>query len=482
MEESDVVIIGSGYGGSIPAARLAEAGMKVVVLERGKRLASSELEQSDEVTYLDKVVELFIAKNTRAFRTGKIVGGASILADGAHYRAPTMSLDAEDESGYRYWPSVYTRAELDPYYDIVEEVLQVRRFDWPEIAKAGGYFAKLLDSVGATCDRGLLNYTDCVGCGFCEQGCIFDKKRSPLHTYIPLAEANGAEFRAGCLADHLEPSGTGYVVAYTQDGEKKEIWGQRVFVAAGGIHSAVILLKSRPWMPNLSDHVGKHLNTNGQEIYVGILPPEFEGTDDYRCYKGTSNAALMCYHYMPTDGFTLHANAGLDPGVFAGALQDPAGKLVPKRSWGMDFKRFAEEVYPHRVISYVSLGLSDGWRQVVLQSDGSPDVIEGDRVAYDAYLDRVEKIIADIDAKTGVSTVPAFPRRRTGTTSAHLLSACRMAESVDQGVVDPDGQVFGYENLYLCDASALPFALAVNPADTISAVAERVSQKVIVKG
>lgn len=404
------------------------------------------------------------------------------MADGAHYRIPTLSMEAKDENGKRYWPAVYTRAELDPYYETVEKMLKVRQLAWTEISKAGGYLAKMLDSVGATCELGRLNYTDCVGCGFCEQGCLFNKKMTPLHTYLPLAEANGAEVRAESPVDHIEPSGTGYVVHYSQGGEAKQIWGQRVFIVAGGIYSAVLLLKSKPWLPNLSEHVGKNLTTNGQEMYIGILPPEFEGVQDYHCYKGQSNAGLMCYEYMESDGFTLHANGGLDPGVFASALERADDKLFPKRSWGLDYKRFAEQAYPSRVISYVSLGLCDGWRQVVLNADGKPDILELDRTKYDAYLDRVEKVVADLDAKTGVSTLPSFPRRRTGTTAAHLLSSCRIAEDPADGVVNPDGQVFGYENLYVCDASALPHSIAVNPALTIAALAERTSQYVIVKG
>jgi choline dehydrogenase-like flavoprotein len=67
-------------------------------------------------------------------------------------------------------------------------------------------------------------------------------------------------------------------------------------------------------------------------------------------------------------------------------------------------------------------------------------------------------------------------------TSAHLLSSCRMADTVDDGVVDADCQVFGHENLYVCDASAMPYAFGVNPALTISAIAERTAERVIAKG
>ncbi|MBT3224277.1 MAG: hypothetical protein HN348_34850, partial [Proteobacteria bacterium] len=144
--------------------------------------------------------------------------------------------------------------------------------------------------------------------------------------------------------------------------------------------------------------------------------------------------------------------------------------------------RFVESVYPHRLIAFSSLGLADGHRAVTIRGDGTPNFEERDRKATDAYLDRLEVLMADVAQTTGITLIPAVPRKTAGTTSAHLLCACRMAESVDDGVVDENGQVFNYENLYLCDASAVPYSLAVNPALTISAIAERVAAGIISKG
>ncbi len=117
MEEVDAVIVGSGYGGSITAARLAEAGMSVVVLERGARRGPDELEQSNTLAYMLDVIDTvtFIFERL-AFRTGNLVGGASITMDGAHFRAPSASFDATDSKGRRFWPDSYSRQELDPYY------------------------------------------------------------------------------------------------------------------------------------------------------------------------------------------------------------------------------------------------------------------------------------------------------------------------------------------------------------------------------
>jgi choline dehydrogenase-like flavoprotein len=148
----------------------------------------------------------------------------------------------------------------------------------------------------------------------------------------------------------------------------------------------------------------------------------------------------------------------------------------------MEYKRFVERVYPHRVIGFSALGLADSHRAVTVGSDGVVDLENRDRTAYDAYLDRLESIVLDVGRRAGVKLTPAYPRAQAGQTSAHLLSACRMADSPENGVVDANCQVFGYENLYICDASAVPYALGVNPALNISALAERTAERVIAKG
>jgi cholesterol oxidase len=113
---------------------------------------------------------------------------------------------------------------------------------------------------------------------------------------------------------------------------------------------------------------------------------------------------------------------------------------------------------------------------------GQADLQARDRESYDAYLDRLDEVLEEVSRQSGVTILPAMPRRLSGMTSAHLLSSCRMAESAEDGVVDPDGEVFGHENLWICDASAMPYALGVNPALTISAVAERTAERIIARG
>jgi len=311
MEEFDVVIIGSGYGGATLAARLAQAGLSVLVLERGQRMEPADLRQSDDPRYILDVIELVVTSANVGYRTGKLVGGASISMDGAHFRIPQKSFELTEAGGRRLWPDEYSRASLDPYFERAENMLEVRQFPWTEIPKAGGLFAKMLASVGASCERARMNYADCLQCGFCSQGCIYDKKRTVLQTYIPLAEASGAEFRAGAEATGIEPSGTGYAVSYLHADEAKQVKGQRVIVACGGIHSAALLLRSAAHLPALSEQVGKNFNNNGEHAFLCVLPPEFDDLDAYYCYMGMDNSGMMSFHWFEEEGFTIHPGGAI---------------------------------------------------------------------------------------------------------------------------------------------------------------------------
>ena len=137
-------------------------------------------------------------------------------------------------------------------------------------------------------------------------------------------------------------------------------------------------------------------------------------------------------------------------------------------------ERFVEEVYPHRVIAFSSLGLAPSVAEVAFSSEAKPSVKIVNTPAFGAYLDRMEKFLESVAQKSRCKLLPTAPRHLLGTTTAHHLSSCRMGTKPENSVLSPDGYVWNYPNLFCCDASALPYALGVNPALTISANALRV--------
>jgi cholesterol oxidase len=303
-----------------------------------------------------------------------------------------------------------------------------------------------------------------------------------LHTYIPAAIQLGAEFRTGCAVETLEPSGTGYIVNYVRDGAVQQLFGQKVIVAGGGIHTPALLLRSRAKLPKLSAQVGENFNTNGEHVYMAILPEGYAGTEDFDVWKGMDNAGLMSFHFWESNKLTLHPGGGFEPSILGANLAKADHPVLPRRAFGLAYKRFAEAIYRRRLVAFSALGLSPSHFAIGLKADGSADVVLRDRTGHDAYLARLEACVQSLAEANGATVIDAVDKRYSGMTSAHLLAGCRMANTKEEGVVDADGRVFGYENLYICDASTVPYALGVNPALTISAIAERASARIVQRG
>lgn len=193
----DFAIIGSGYGGFIPALRLAEAGFSVVVLEKGNAFADADFKQSYSPAYFRKLYDCWYTSDYQAFfTTSRILGGGSVLNAGASIKAPSEALDALKD-GKRLWPQSLSRAALDPYYDLVQKELGIRQIAWNEVSKPGGKFASILNDAGHTWERASFNFQNCVQCGFCQAGCRFGRKNTGVTTYIEKSRRLGAKYVTG---------------------------------------------------------------------------------------------------------------------------------------------------------------------------------------------------------------------------------------------------------------------------------------------
>ena len=151
-ERFDVVIAGSGFGGSITAFRLAElyhaAGAdpkSIVVLERGKRFGHPEFKQSMDIDHLSDVYNLIQGQGAQVV-VGNAVGGSSNLYLAASLRSPSETFERRDRrpgdgDDRRMWPAAISRRTLDPYYARAERGLRVSRPTWRQVSKAGGLWA-----------------------------------------------------------------------------------------------------------------------------------------------------------------------------------------------------------------------------------------------------------------------------------------------------------------------------------------------------
>ncbi|MGW6479680.1 GMC family oxidoreductase N-terminal domain-containing protein [Streptomyces sp. NPDC055059] len=219
-ERTDVLVIGSGFGGAIPAYHLAAGGAKVVILERGPHLTAPDFTHDLRLGSYTRIVDLVQGDGITVV-AGNCVGGSSVVYFAASLRAPGFVFDRRGSLGHRLWPSTLTRTALDPWYDRVEEALPVAEQSWDQVPYPGGLFAAACARAGRTCNPVpvAVDLARCTNCNWMLNGCHFDAKRSMLLNYLPAATAHGAEIRPLHEAQAIAPAttpGYRYRVSYTQ--------------------------------------------------------------------------------------------------------------------------------------------------------------------------------------------------------------------------------------------------------------------------
>src|SRR4051812_13556064 len=292
-ERVDVCIVGSGFGGSITAWRLAElyraAGAdakNILVLERGRRYKHTEFKQSMSVDHLAGVYNLIQSTQGSGgqFVVANAVGGGSNLYLAASLRSPQEIFERRDHApddgpDRRMWPKEISRTSLNPYYARVERALRVRQPSWNEVSKSGGLWAATLNAAGHTCDRVPLaiDFGRCVDAKWCHTGCIFGAKNTLNTNYLASAEANGVRVRPNRQAESIRRSSTAgyrYVVSashvdprtHQPTNATDEIECKVLILSAGAMGNPPLLMRSRAQLPSLSDQLGRHLGVNGDHV------------------------------------------------------------------------------------------------------------------------------------------------------------------------------------------------------------------------
>lgn len=481
VERTDVVVIGTGFGGAIAAARLALAGHRVVILEKGKRWDSADFKQTQDPFYLSEIYNIVLGKNAIG-GGGKGVGGGSLIYSNVSLRAPSFVFDQEDDDGRRLWPSRYTRAELDPHYESVEKALNVRQLQWDSgfvndphlVPKRDGVFAKGCHALGFSCDPVPVAVDrKCQNIGWCSTGCLYDAKQSMMLNYIPLAEKHGASVRTHADVKGIKrlPSGE-YEISYVDlpSGTEQRIVAKVCVLAAGALFSPVILKNSA--LDDLSSHVGRHLSANGDGSCGGLIP-----TEDVESYKGKI-IGTVCYEFLESEGFVIQPVhfPPLYP-TTAGGYMVSTGADFPHGTFGLEYKQLMKN-YGQHMLGLGIMGLDD--------SEGAVHSVAGKPVIFwetspktqrmwDRAYERCRQIIED---GLGGTFYKAPQDQLPIVNIIHPLGTCRMGNTPETGVVDENGQVFGNPNLYVVDGSIIPSPIAVNTSLTIAAVAQRISEHI----
>jgi cholesterol oxidase len=512
----DVCVIGSGFGGGVAALRMAEAGQSVVVLEQGhfwdsvinQAWAGSGLDVRGfqqtlgDVNYWLDIFNItaganLLANGVYAVISGRGVGGGSLVYSGVSLRAPSEVFS----SG---WPAGVDRSELDPYYTKAEQQLGVGQFGWGDVGMKDGAFAWAAKNVGVTVNPhpSIIDTDICGGMGWCNNGCLRGAKRTVDRRYIKPAMATGAEILTGAMAIEVAPaSGGKWQVTYLQSvssqpnllwnsGTRGTVLADHVFICAGAVNSAALLLRSKGNLPGgISAQTGKNLSRNGDEVIIGILPDDLPSELDGLDMNVGPVDGVTCFYFMfePPPGFGSDwPRFVLQPirmlPIAAALTLDPAGAKNPSgnmETFGVGPKHYMQK-YGTRMLQIGVMGIDGMDGQVSLTPAGTPTVSFSNSeatVQLRAAAKAAVKLI--IEQGGGGTVLPAWEEYRSNDGfTIHPLGSCRMSDNVASGVVRHDGAVWSpaggvYPGLYVLDCSIMATPIAVNTSLTTAALAER---------
>jgi choline dehydrogenase-like flavoprotein len=504
-EQTDIVIIGSGFGGAIAAYHLAAGGAKVVVLERGPWLEAKDFDHDYLLgSSYTRVFDLVVGDGMSVLG-GNCVGGGSVVYFAALPRAPRFVFERQGSIGRRIWPSTINRDTLDPWYDRVAEAIPVVQQDWPEISYAGGLWAAACDHAGRTANPVPVGVDNslCTNCNWMMAGCKFDAKRSMLTNYLPAALAHGAQIRPLHEVQSLSNTADGgYRVHYNTIDEvdyrvatgSGVIDAKIVILAAGSGATPVILQRSEATLGRMPHGVGRYFSGNGERLNTAII-----NEDAVREVLGLSRG----------DGKAYEANQiGKGPVV---ASWDNLDERLP------EFSRFSlEQLYFPPGLGTILAQVPDAsgptwfgvekkellskwqsWLTIFLMTEDDNEGVFGPppptgnayRISqqmlgkgplrYDPTANTLagwaaaDAEVKNILERDGLAKVMPWTNDLVGAYTVHPLSSCRIGDDPATSALDDRHELRGHPGIFVTDGSAVPTGLTVNPAMTIAALAER---------
>lgn len=513
------IVVGSGFGGAVVACRLAEAGSRVLVLERGRRWTPDEYPRTagDAWLFHHRRPERHNGWLDLRFYPGMTVAqGAGVGGGSLCYSSVVMEADpALFEGG---WPPEITDAELAPYYTKVRRMLNVGelpagqetrrqrllglaaerlghgdRFDRVPLAVSFDprWSYDLPDPLDVRHSRSFLNAQGerqgtCVHLGNCDIGCDVQAKNTLDLTYVPLAERHGAEIRPLHIVRCVEPERSGFRVIFDRIEGGKLVRGEeraaRVVLAAGSIGSTELLLRCRDehrTLRRVSGALGKRWSSNANFFTSGIygsgvkveqsIGPTIASGVDF-----TDGAVRGQRFFIEDDGF---------PNLLLGALTARlrSGRINPF-AWALQahLRRGLDEKNPTRnVMVWLGVGADAADGEMRLGRARLAPWRRELRLRWDARRSRpvIEAILSMhrqlTEATGGRVRVPLYWSMLRHLATVHPLGGCPVGRDATDAVVDHRGEVFGHPGLFVADGAIVPVAIGRNPSMTIAALAER---------
>lgn len=531
-----VVVIGSGYGASIAASRLARAGQQVCVLERGKEFQPGEYPNTETKAFAEMQVDL--PQKRLGSRTGLYdfhvnqdinvfvgcgLGGTSLVNANVSLKAePRIFADPR-------WPNEL-RDDVDTLlaqgYSRAQEMLKPTPYptDFPPLPKLQALekSSKYLNEkfyrppINVTFQDGVnhvgVEQKRCNLCGDCVSGCNNHAKNTVLMNYLPDAKNHGAEIYTQVSVRRVECQGDRWLVHYQLLNTGQENFNAPtmfvstdiVVLGAGTLGSTEILLRSQAAGLVLSEQLGHNFTGNGDVLAFGYNTEEVingVGFGDHPANTqepvGPCITGIIDMREQPQLGNGLVIEEGSIPGglarilpqTFAAAAQilgkdidSGIGDFVGEKAREVQSLTYGAYTGAVRnTQTYLVMTHDDGAGRMYLEDDRLR--IKWPRVGTQPIFQRVNNRLTEATEPLGGTQIPNpiwsdfFGHDLV---TVHPLGGCIIAEDAERGVVNHKGQVFAdnqgttvYENLYVTDGSVIPRTLGVNPLLTISAVSER---------
>jgi cholesterol oxidase len=511
MADYDVVVIGSGFGGSVTALRLSEKGYRVGVLEAGRRFTEATLPknswQTRDFIWAPKlgctgIQRIHVLKDCLIL-AGAGVGGGSLNYANTLYEPPQPFYDDPQWSSITDW-----RDELAPHYEQAKRMLGVRPYpgDTPSDremerlaeqfgvaqtfrkAPVGVFFGEPGRTVADPYFGGVgPERTGCIECGECMTGCRHGAKNTLVKNYLALAERAGTVVHPLTTVTGVRPlRGGGYAVDTVRTGRwstrhpDRTFTTEQVVFAAGTYNTQRLLHRLRETtLPNISPRLG-HLTRTNSEALLGVRIDK--PREDY-----TRGVAI-------TSSWHPDQNTHIEPvrygkgsnamGLFNTVLTDGGARRRRWWQWLLTFlstpsalrlwvpRRWSERVIILLVMQSLDNSITVlrkrtrlGFRKLTsVQGEGEPNPT-WIPVANEAARQLAENVNGLAGGTWGdLMNVPM---------TAHFIGGCAIGATPETGVIDPYHRLFGHEGVHVIDGSALSANLGVNPSLSITALAER---------
>lgn len=525
----DYVIIGSGFGGSVSAMRLAEKGHSVLVLERGKRFRDEDFAKTNWIVW--KYLWLPAARcfgilQISAFKNVFVLHGAGVGGGSLGYANVLMEPDEALFAAPAWKHLADWKSILRPHYDSARRMLGVNRN--PRLWPADSALKEIAESLGS---GGTFQPTDvgtffgeegveapdpyfggegparrgCKHCGGCMVGCRYNAKNTLVKNYLYFAEKWGAQVWPECEVRDVrplpggQPDGARYEVVYRSSTAwlfkpERAARARSVIFSAGALGTLRLLFRCRDMtrsLRNLSARLGDMVRTNSEAL-LGATSRRLD--TDY------------------SDGVAITSIFRADPVTHIEPVRYPAGSdlmrflagpLIDSGSTLARAFKSLVEILSHP-LDYLKVHVLPGWARrstilLVMQTEDNRIRLRLGRSLFTLFRrnlislpDEEKTIPTRIDV--GHEVARAFAKRIDGVPlgtineglfnipmTAHILGGCPIGLDAEEGVVDLNCQIHNYPGLYVVDGSIVPANPGVNPSLTITALAEYAMSRIPLK-